>query len=148
MSDDFEMTDQGPVLSAQALADFERRIGATLPTVYRDFLLSKNGGRPKRRVFEIPGQGEDNVRYIFGLGMAHASMDLEVWIERSADRFPAGMLPIGSDSFGNLIVLQVDGEATGRVLFWDHEAEVSASLTEISRSFTDFLAELRLEEET
>ena len=58
------------------------------------------------------------------------------------------MLPIGSDSFGNLIVLQVDGEATGRVLFWDHEAEVSASLTEISRSFTDFLAELRLEEET
>lgn len=143
---EIELTKSGPVLDPENVADFETQHRLTLPIEYRNFLLKTNGGRPKPSVFQIPGQGDDRVRYFFGLGMPDAYMDLAVWIDRTSDRLPPEMLAIASDAFGNLVVLQLAGSEAGRVLFWDHEAEDDEALTQLALTFVDFLSQLREEE--
>ena len=38
-------------------------------------------------------------------------------------RVPPGLLPIGCDSFGNLLLLDFAARKRGAIYFWDHERE-------------------------
>ena len=126
--------------------DIERsalRLGRPLPRDYRDFLLWTNGGRPVNNVCVAAGT---DVHWIFGLNEAPAWSSLWSTIDTYAGRLPADVMPVASDSGGNLFVLESTGDA-GRVLFWDHEAEFDRdgggpAFVVVASGFAQFLEEL------
>ena len=62
------IVESGPSLSATELEALEKTIGASFPLTYREFLLSKNGGRPEPDGIEVQGFNETDVQILFGLG--------------------------------------------------------------------------------
>ena len=129
---------------------FEKTIGAALPASYRTFLQTHNGGRPKPSTFSFVANGgkreKDSVQYFFGLHDGRlGSLERKFAIYRS--RIPDGFLPIGTDSFGNLVLMATGNETHGKIYFWDHEQESeppthkNISLIEVSfEAFIDSLA--------
>ena len=121
----------------------------TLPAEYRNFLLAVNGGRPSHDnafVF-VEGQVEPlcDIKNFFGiLPDGPECADLMTVHEWYSDRLPKNMLPIATDSCGNVILLDVQRRpGIGGVYFWVHDSEVEGTkedgLTRVSASFQSFL---------
>lgn len=105
-----------------AIAAFEASRGFPLPSDYREFLLTTNGGKPEPGAFQLAlrsGPYTDSVVHWFH-ALGH---DLESTADEMARRVPPELLPIASDPGGNLVCLGVAGDARGKVYFWDHEHE-------------------------
>ncbi len=136
----------GAPIDETTVRQFEQTVGADIPTDYRDFLLKNNGGKPTPNVFDIPQENNASVlREFFGLNGAKTSK-FQAKLETYKDRYPADMLPIGSDPSGNLVLLSVTGTEKGKVYFWDHELEADderqpyyENIYLISNSFAEFL---------
>ena len=113
-----------PPVSAEALAEAEARLaklGHHIPPSYKAFLAEQDGGDPVRDVFrfrERDRDQQDTVRLFYGIAES-PNGDL-VRRAGSAD-LPGGLLPIATDAFGNLVVLDGRDGRDGPVLFWDHE---------------------------
>lgn len=108
--------------SEQGIGKFEASIGSKLPKEYREFLLKFNGGSPKNSVFDYRMDGSlhgSTVKRLFGIGVKGYDLG-ENWRIYS-DRIPSGFLPIGIDSFGNLICIGLHGKNAGKLFFWNHE---------------------------
>lgn len=100
----------------------EQQLGAELPTDYRQFLLTENGGEPDPFFVKIPGHPYiDNVSvgYIHGLYAKDDSYGLLAAIDQSMPCLPKGHLPIAGDS--DLFSISLI-KKPGCVYFWDHEA--------------------------
>lgn len=142
-----------PISDAE-LRLFESQIKIPLPTEYRAFLLSTNGGQPRPNRFRIRSDttapySEGVVSWLFGVHMEpreNLRSELSRYKVRHV-RLPADLFPIGRDDFGNRICLSVSGPNQGRVYFWDHEDEPEIPSMEncydIARSFGDFINALR-----
>ena len=106
-----------------AIATFEAKRGFRLPGDYREFLLTANGGKPDPCAFQLAlrsGPYTDSlVHWFHALGD-----DLESIADEMHRRIPPELLPIASDPGGNLVCIGVEGDARGKVYFWDHEHEV------------------------
>lgn len=141
------MKHSGPPLDEEGLAALSSRLGVTLPSSYKQFLLEHNRGVPTLGVFEIPEEGRDTVKQFFAVeGERHA--DLERKLRIFEGRLPEHALPIAEDPFGNLLLLFVDGSNQGAVAFWDHEREDDASGTTVLVSTLEaFLHSLRADDE-
>ena len=135
-------------LSSQKIAAIERKLSLSLPSQYRAFLLTYNGGRPRPKRFPI---GDDSFSshgqvHFFLCVKEGDSYNLEDWVTDYYDRIPSGFLPIAVDPGGNLICLAIAGDNAGKVYFWDHEEEVEEGQTPgyenvylIANSFHEFL---------
>ena len=128
-----------------AVAAFEARIGRPLPDEYRRILLAFNGGRPKPDGFRFAlrrGPYTDSaVNWFYGLGSSPAN-DLDWNRDQVRLRMPPELLPIADDPGGNQICLGIDGDARGKVYFWDHERE-GAGWTNVDLVADSFEAFLR-----
>lgn len=148
----------GPLTEA-ALEDFERELGAPLPTDYRAFLLQHNGGTPQPACFMAPAdplEGDDaplfgrEVVCFFSLhfntwddSTEEGSLAFplqEAWRDLRTEQPESNLLPIGKDWSGNYICIAYTGEDRGSVLFYDHEYEVATPLV---GTFHEFLATLQ-----
>jgi hypothetical protein len=133
----------------RGLLAFQRRIGHELPADYREFLLEHNGGVPEATIVETKSVSS-LVRRLHGLhgGPSWARLDK---LRKTFDgRVPDGMLPIGTDPFGNLYCLGIAGRFRPKVWFWDHEGEAhegepprTDNLTLVAPSFASFIGKLR-----
>lgn len=136
--------------SRAQLAPLERRLGGRAPDDYVDFLLMHNGGRADNSTFEFKdGAGEttkSRVAWFFGLA-DDVSYGLSANVEDYEGRIPVGFLPVGSDPFGNLLLLCLASESYGSVWFWDHEEEQEepdlSNMSRLAASFGEFLDTLR-----
>lgn len=140
----------GPV-SAQAVADFERRIGVKLPAEYKQFLRVTNGGEPEPKVFTVPGCGDALAAILYGIQDERTYADLE-WEQEQAtlwEPFPLGVIAIGHDPGGNTLLLWTLGEQEGKVSFWDRNGlwrtPEGQNTFLVASSFTEFLQSLREE---
>lgn len=125
---------------------FESRIGARLPADYREFLLILNGGRPIKplgsqggeyAVLSIDWQGrppqqtdpEVIIDYLLAAeswgdvftGEQNPALTLDgVYTDFAIvePRIPVGMVPIGRDPGGSLLLIDVFGKQPGSVWFW------------------------------
>lgn len=158
----------GPATSVQ-IAAFEKRIGASLPDGYREFLQKHNGGRPDPDAYmliddldgdevEEDDDGEENIVLCFfpmrDINCPHveneeqladwplhcAWEDLQSDLRRYGRELEHQILPIGTDGCGNYIAIVLDGEEMGSAVFYDHE---EAGLRPLAPSFTSFLDTLR-----
>jgi hypothetical protein len=138
------------LVSRDQLAPLERRLGGHLPDDYVAFLLQHNGGRADSSTFEFEdGAGEktrSRVVWFFGLA-DDDSYGFSANMDDYEDRIPSAFLPIGSDPFGNLLLLCVRPEDHGSVWFWDHEEETEepdlSNMSRIAGAFGEFLGALR-----
>lgn len=102
--------------SEELIQRLERQAGQPLPPGYREFLRQHDGGPldvNDKAVDEIFGLGDDVPDF------ANMWQQLETY----RDRVPPWLLPVASDSFGNLFALSLRPEDYGSVWFWDHEKE-------------------------
>jgi cell wall assembly regulator SMI1 len=135
----------------ESLIRLESEIGHLLPQEYRQFLKDLNGGAPDPSgfIFETKdGQSDSSVRYFLTLDQNEKNYSLKVFLSRYKNRIPEGVIPIGCDSFGNLILIDLGARAVGSVYFWDHEKESMGKSTwdnvsTVSSSFNEFNALLR-----
>ena len=136
--------------SRDQLVWLEQRFGARLPDDYVAFLLQHNGGRAAASAFEFSNEDGEAIRsrvdWFFGAG-DDESYGLSANIDDYDERIPAGFCPVGSDPFGNVILLCLRPEGYGSIWFWDHENEQEepdlSNMSRVAGSFSEFLAALR-----
>lgn len=133
----------GCVLSEVEVEGLEATLGSTLPEPYREFLLAYNGGRPVPDGIVIPGYDETDVQVIFGVGRQVESSCIDWNLRLLESRLPDGLLPIATDSGGNLFCLSLRREDRGAVLYADLESVFGelgiAPIHMVCSSFTEFL---------
>jgi hypothetical protein len=117
-----------PLVDESAVASLEVSLGHSLPSEYRRFLLTSNGGEPVNAVFRIPNAGksygDSAVRYFFSIADKPTfSLRHKYEIYSGARRLPRNMLPIATDAGGNLVLMALSGERVGQIFFWNHEIE-------------------------
>jgi hypothetical protein len=131
--------------SEDALDRFERSSGIQLPSDYRKFLSSQNGGAPKKRHVSLgtnPSRGTVLLSF-FGVECPF-EFDLGFAIKQYTNRIPANTMPIAIDEFDNLVLMSQDPGSVGRILFWDHEQEKSgAAPSSVASTLEEFLNTLR-----
>lgn len=118
------------------VSELEAKYGMILPGEYRAFLCKYNGGYTPKTSFKIGGAASD-LRGFFGGGSAKlnfGNLDLAGWVAEK-------MFPIACDSFGNYVVIGLEGELYGKIYFRDHETKKKLNL--ICDSFTTFLGHCR-----
>ncbi len=146
----FTVQEQGRECSERDILEFEGYIHAKLPNAYRDFLLKWNGCIPAndcdtfKSPVKLPAGNEVTVEAFYTLSKdaskirnLHKVLDLHVGI------VPFDAIPIGHDSFGNLVCLDCQ---TGLVSWVLMEVRFPFDLHrdfEFSVTFADFLAALR-----
>ena len=95
----------------------EKEYSISLPNQYKEFLCKYNGGYTPKTNFKVKKISSD-IRGFYGLGNVELSfntVELREWTEK-------GFLPIAFNSFGNYIVIGLDNDNDGKILFCDHEA--------------------------
>jgi hypothetical protein len=129
-----------------AVQVFEGFLGVGLPVSYAEFLKKNDGDPPDKGRFEIPGEGDDVIQYFFPLISKNKTLTLPYKIKIFDGRIPDGMLPIGSDPGGNLILMCLKGKNREKIYFWDHEKENGneTMLIELAKDFSSFLKNLEL----
>lgn len=107
------------------ISSLEKQLGCRLPDEYRNFLITRNGGRPNPPYVQIPGiEDIDNVGVgdIFGLfGTAKTENSLLWAIPNLGRLLPSGYLPIACDS--DLFTLSLRKKDFGCIHFWFHETD-------------------------
>jgi len=148
-----EMRKPGPMLTKQELVDFEAQFGIALPDDYKAFMLVYNGGKPPANtVFDfndiVYGPSGTTLRELMVIYQAEEAGkydDLRKAYRTVVEsgEVPPCLLPIGSDDYGNVILLAVSGDDSGKVVFGNHELEDPETgflvMSPVADSFTDFL---------
>jgi len=147
-----EITKKGQAINEAELANFESKIGYTLPVEYREFLLLYNGGKPIPDFFKVP-EWQYEETYVTELkGLANGKpVDLSELFDLLDGRLPKGFIAIGSDPGGNQILLSLSNDKRGQVYFFDHENEPDDATDNVedypniylvANSFNEFLKNL------
>lgn len=150
-----EITRSGPALSEEDVAAFELRVGRSIPSPYRAFLLRHNGGYPDPSDFLVKGSGRGpdlmgTVEQFLGIGVEDEYAEIERYLSMYKDRIPADYFPIAQDPGGNVICMATEGSDTGKIFFWDHEEEAEEgepptrqNLYQVAETLDAFLQQLR-----
>jgi hypothetical protein len=128
------------------IQQLENELGHRLPEDYRRFLAQTNGGRPERTRFVIQtpdGTTDSVVDWLLTLDNREQLYTITKYRRMYEDRIPTGVVPIGCDPFGNLILLGIMARDFGYVYFWDHEKEnmkepTWENISNVAKSFTAF----------
>ena len=128
------------------LITFSEKIGYELPKDYIEFLRHHNGGYVKNSISSYVKNGKQKfiLTSMFGLGSGD---DLLSQFETYKKRIPNTCIPIGRDTGGNIICLNLSEDRYGYVYFWDHEEELNYDegkitindLYIIAETFNEFL---------
>jgi hypothetical protein len=125
---------------------FETLVHGSFPDDYKTFLKKENGGRPRPKQFRFTTKAgkteESTTHYFFALHAGRVG-SLQKSFERYEKRVASGYIPIGTDPFGNIIVMNTMPHGNGRIYFWNHETESDlpsvANMCLIAQSFLEFV---------
>ena len=144
----FKIDSPGAQLSPDEIEAFELSVDARLPDEYRSFLAATNGGSPAegRSWMKLKrgwiGSNWICVDFFYGISRSDVrAYELgRIW-KTFRTRVPKDFLPIATDSYGNQILIGLQGSKEGSVFFWNHEQEIAPVL--IAKSFDAFFGELQ-----
>ncbi|OAI46401.1 hypothetical protein AYO44_02225 [Planctomycetaceae bacterium SCGC AG-212-F19] len=130
-----QVVDSEKPLSEKEIAALEKKIGHRLPSGYRSFLATYNGGYAQgENAFRYKLQSgpytDSRLNHLFSLNDDYGSLDKMYLRMSKAGRTPKNLFPIANDAFGNLICISLSGKDTSSVYFWDHENEPEDEDTE------------------
>jgi len=139
-----------PPASDKTIGRIEAGLGTALPEDYRQFLQSHNGGYLEENF--LPPEADLSVRYLFSAG---PNDDDDIFDLESAAEFyapdspadpeiPADYLPIGENSFDDVLCIKVRGDDAGGVYLWSHDALANTDPFErVADGFGELFAALR-----
>lgn len=134
------------------VCDLEKSLGCKLPTDYRNFLLSANGGRPNPECVRVPGVPYiDNVgvESLFHLRAEKPGIDeLTYEAKRLNPSLLKVHLPIAGGS--DLFTISLSPKSFGAVYWWNHETDhldddgnfLAAAGYLLAGSFDEFLTRI------
>lgn len=140
-------------LNRKSIEKVEKTIACKLPDEYKYFLSIHNGGHPEPCYFRIAWSGQeweenwqtDKIHYFLAVHEGDISNFIE-YFKDYKDRIPTDTVPIAYDPGGNLILLGISGENTGKVFFWLQYFESDEDETPdynnvgfIANSFNEFI---------
>lgn len=142
---------EGRALKKADIDSLSGFLQSLLPYDYQNFLLVHNGGAPKfPHVFRVQNlrKGEDvALQILLGIDLDIESSNLYWAIQTFNNRIPKGMLPIGYDGGGNVLLLSLMQQDQGAVYFWNHDEEHSPptyrNIHKVADSFSHFLDNLQ-----
>jgi len=107
-----QLSETNPSTSLSAIEDFERERGLSLPSLYKEFLLASNGGRPEAPVFPIEGMPLNpfgSIQFFFGINNRRWPVyDLAKTNDFYAGgRIPAGIVFIAGTGMGDYVCLDL-----------------------------------------
>ncbi|SLN59523.1 SMI1 / KNR4 family protein [Aquimixticola soesokkakensis] len=129
-------------LAPDTLDLLERVLDARLPPAYRDWLATRNGQMPESRVISFMENGKQTdtrLHCLYAVNSEHDYDDLWHYNSNYGGDFRPWYLSIGSDPFGNAILLAVKGPNHRQVFFSDHEVPFDVGLHFIAPSFEAFM---------
>ena len=142
-------------IDADEIEHFEKEIGLTLPSGYRNYLIEHNGGMPAKAYFSTQSDPKECLELVdlFSLGGGPEHQDLrECWClaeEYDLGRFSeevANYIVIGSGSGGGAVLLDC---VNGDILFYepDHPEPtlgkpISDYFEPVAETFDAFFAKL------
>lgn len=141
----------GPLVTEEQVRLFEQANSLSLPAAYRSFLMARNGGRPERDVFCVPGcKGSPTARlhFLFGIGHPIRSYDLHWNLVVFGDRIPGELLPIGTTEGADLLCLGVKDSRAGQVVFWDGYQETGNRFYSVAPSIDEFFGLLSVDSDS
>jgi cell wall assembly regulator SMI1 len=113
--------ESGESLTEQVVCELERKLGVAFPPIYRNFLRAYNGGHVNPDTIDIlnlPGSPTD-IMVLFGIGRPTPMDNIEKNLQMYRGRIPTNVIPIGTDSLGNLFVVSVDDSTADAVSYVD-----------------------------
>lgn len=114
----------GP-LDQETIKEFEKHIGATLPGEFREFLAQFNGAAPVPNIFDLEDYDEElDCLYILGL---NNSNDIRHFMTVHKDVLDNTCVPVGVDSYGNVIWMSLKDDDYGYIYFYDLRAQAVAA---------------------
>ena len=140
-----------PLATAADIRGLEKRLGVKLPSEYRTFLRTQNGGIPDPAFVAVPGVphiANVHVGSLYGLYPKDRLGQSLTWaIEHQSPVLPSGHLPIAYG--GDIFTLSLNRHF-GCVYFWDHETDtfdndekfVQSDGHLLAGSFDEFLARI------
>lgn len=105
-----KLSDVVPVTEAQIL-QLEAALSGSLPTLFRQFVLSHNGAQPDPAIFEVGHDNHSNVNRFIPIAQIQNIMNNHWYSFQKR-------IPIAWAEGGNYVLLDLD---TGKIYFWDHE---------------------------
>lgn len=119
------------------IKEFEAKYSINIPAQYKKFLLKYNGGETPETEFKLNKVFSD-LRAIYGFG------DLDYYSYKSLEKaykfeewISDNMLPIGSNDFGDEIMLGIGKKNNGKIYFYYHDRP--KKYIEIAEDFKSFV---------
>ncbi|MCZ2355458.1 MAG: SMI1/KNR4 family protein [Bacteroidia bacterium] len=111
-----------PPVSIQLIDKMEKKLGISLPQIYREFLLQYNGGIPFYNTYDVISDQTKIILYKIVitqfLGISQGSPDdIETVYNAVKSRIPPKVLPIAYDQFKNIICVATDEIDLGKIYF-------------------------------
>ncbi|MEG0416678.1 MAG: SMI1/KNR4 family protein [Erysipelothrix sp.] len=121
---------------------FEAKYNIKLPEQYRTFLSRYNGGFTPETTFKIRKVSSD-IKGFYGIGVNVENLDFSFLekIHVLKEYLEVGFLPIGTNSFGDYILIGLNDSNHGKVFFTYHDRP--KGYTEISVDFEHFVTECK-----
>ncbi|MEH7609006.1 SMI1/KNR4 family protein [Priestia megaterium] len=126
----------------------EKKVGASFPEQYINFLRKYNGGEVENSIVELPFEEIESfiLSSFFGTRVEDIN-DIISCYDTFENRIPKGCVPIGRDVGGNIVCLNLNRKGYGYIFLWDHDIELefednemeTQDLYYVAPSFDDFL---------
>lgn len=124
------------------ITNFEQKHGFVFPELYRDFLITYNGGRTPKTKFRINKISSD-IRGFYGLGDSCNNLSYNFLEKMNVleENLENGMFPIAVNSFGDYICIGVANDNHGKIYFIYHDRPIN--YIEIAEDFRIFVSKCK-----
>ena len=134
---ELELSIDYPSATEEQIRAFEEFLGVNLPSDYRAFLSTHNGGHPINCEFDIPSGGGSVINLLYGIGVGKVFQHLDR-VAKTAPR--KELILIGRDVGGSELYLGIKKKFIGQVLYMDREEAIGKGKLEVlAESFESFM---------
>ena len=127
---------------------FETKHNLNLPIIYKDFLITQNGGNLCDLYTYVNKDSEYVVNGFFGIKNRENHLDLDIQYANLKTKLPKGYFPIADDSGGNYYLIKLKIKKAP-IYFWNHNLQASGTkaigLERIADSFKNFINGIELD---
>jgi len=123
---------------------FEAKYSINFPDQYREFLRKYNGGNTPKSKFKINKISSD-IKGFYGLGDINTGLNYSFFEKTHAlgDFLEDEVIPIASNSFGDIILIGIGDSNNGKVFFLYHDR--NKKYIELTEDFITFLKKCKSE---
>lgn len=124
-----------PLVSSEYIKEFEDLVKYSFSEEFKNCILSNNGGRPSKKMFDTDFQKERTLKSFLSFNKEDKETVWKIydWNKKElSDKYVAFAI----DNFGNLICFDISSE---KVIFLNHE---NNNVEQIANNFVEFMAGL------